>query len=184
MTRSDRETAADTSTSSPISTAVALALAASLAWAGVAAAGFAGPGEPPADGADSDAASPTPRVPNESETPRANGTDAVALDVQEIRNCGDRCRRVTANVTNNGTETLRNVTAQTRIYASDSRIWGRNYSFGNLSANASAERTARIELSLPELLRVARNDGRVRIKTTVRWDGGNATFTERRRVLD
>lgn len=123
-------------------------------------------------------------TPNGSDATQSNGSDAVDLDVEAVRNCGDRCRRVTANVTNNGTETLRNVTAETRIYAAGSRIRSRDHRFGNLSANASVERTARIELSLRELFRVARNDGRVRIETTVRWDGGTATFTDRRRVLD
>ncbi|QLH79857.1 hypothetical protein HZS55_22280 [Halosimplex rubrum] len=189
MTRLDRETGTDAFPPS-IPTVAALALAASLAWAGVAVAGPAGPGAPSAVGAERDAnrvgsdANAAARTPNESETPRPNGTDAVDLDVKEIRNCGDRCRRVTANVTNNGTESLRNVTVETRIRAADSRIWSRDHRFGNLSANASADRTARIELSLGEILRVARNDGRVRIETTVRWDGGTATFTERRRVLD
>ncbi|QLH84853.1 hypothetical protein [Halosimplex pelagicum] len=193
MLRSDRETGTDTETDTlapSIPPVLALALAASLAWAGVAAAGPAGPGEPPADGAEQDAnrvgsdVNAAARTPNGSDPARSNATVPVDLDVTEIRNCGDRCRRVTANVTNNGTGTLRNVTAETRIYAAGSRIWGRDHRFGNLSANASAERTARIELSLGEILRVARNDGRVRIETTVHWDGGNATFTDRRRVLD
>ncbi|WP_436931563.1 hypothetical protein [Halosimplex halobium] len=134
----------------------------------------------------------TPRPGNGSDAAPSNGTAAarpnesevVALDVTRVRTCGDRCRRVTANVTNTGTETIRNVTAETRIYAGDGRIWTRDHRFGNRSANASAERTARTELSLGERFRVVRNDGRVRIETTVRWTGGTATFTERRHVLD
>ncbi|WP_135365492.1 hypothetical protein [Halosimplex halophilum] len=206
MTRSEKRTDAEPSGSWSIPTAVALAVVASLAWAGVAAAGPASSGEPPANGdqpdansvgsdangIDSDADAATPRPGNGSDAARSNGTavagpngsEVVALDVTRVRTCGDRCRRVTANVTNTGNETIRNVTAETRIFAADSRIWTRDHRFGNLSANASAGRTAKIELSLGELFRVARNDGRVRIETTVRWAGGNATFTERRRVLD
>jgi len=168
-------------TPSPTPSVVALALLASLALAGIAAAGPAGAVAESGTGgaATADAGSAAPQV----ATARSNGTETVALDVERVRNCGDRCRRVTANVTNNGTEPLRNVTAETRIYAAGDRIWTRTHRFRTLSVNASAERTARIELTPSELFRVVRNDGRVRIETTVRWDGGNATFTERRRVL-
>ncbi|WP_436906722.1 hypothetical protein [Halosimplex marinum] len=206
MTRTEKRTGAEPTGSWSIPIAVALAVVASLAWAGVAAAGPASSGGAPAsdtdpdansvgsdaNGIDPDASVLTPRPGNGSDAAPSNGTTVtrpnetgvVDLDVTRVRRCGDRCRRVTANVTNTGNETIRNVTAETRIFAADSRIWTRDHRFGNLSTNASAERTARIELSLGELFRVVRNDGRVRIETAVRWGGGNATFTERRRVLD
>ncbi|WP_123538592.1 hypothetical protein [Halosimplex salinum] len=114
---------------------------------------------------------------------QSNGTESVALSVENVANCGSRCRLVTANLTNNGTERLENVTAETRIAADDARLWNRTYRFGNLSVNESANRTARIRLSVTESLQVARNDGWIRINTTVYWDGGNATFSERRRVI-
>jgi hypothetical protein len=171
VSRSEKQSGTEPPVSSPVATVLLFALVASLAWAGVAA-GPASSGGAAANGVQPDANS----VDSESEV--------VDLDVTRVRTCGDRCRRVTANVTNTGTETLRNVTAETRIYAGDGRFWSRHHRFGNRSANASAERTARIELSLGELFRVVRNDGRVPIETTVRWTGGTATFTERRRVLD
>lgn len=112
-----------------------------------------------------------------------NETDPVSLDVEDVENCGSRCRSVTANITNVGNETLTNVTAETRISAADDQIWTRTHRFGNLSANESANRTARISLGFGDAFRIAQNDGRVTINTTIRWDGGNATFSERRRVM-
>lgn len=112
-----------------------------------------------------------------------NETDPVSLDVERVQNCGSRCRSVTANITNVGNETLTNVTAETRISAADDQIWTRTHRFGNLSANESANRTARISLGFGDAFLIAQNNGRVTINTTVRWDGGNATFSERRRVM-
>ncbi|WP_436923610.1 hypothetical protein [Halosimplex amylolyticum] len=112
-----------------------------------------------------------------------NESDPVSVSVEEVARCGSRCRLVTANLTNVGNETLENVTAETEITTGDRDVWTQTDQFGNLSANASTNRTARIHLSYAEAFAVASNDGRITINTTVRWDGGNATFTERRRVI-
>ncbi|MFC7142145.1 hypothetical protein ACFQMA_20195 [Halosimplex aquaticum] len=122
-------------------------------------------------------------VQSNNATAQRNGSDPVSVSVDNVTNCGDRCRTVTANLTNSGNESLENVTAVTRILAGDTQIWNRTSQFGNVSANASANRTARIRLSYVEAFSIISNDGWIRINTTVRWDGGNATFSERRRVM-
>lgn len=149
---------------------VALPLAASGAAAGQPTAASSGAAEVAVDDADAAAQA-------------ENGGQNVSLSVERVRNCGDRCRNVTANLTNNGTEELENVSAVTRIYAGDTQLWTRVHRFDTLSVNESAYRSANIRLGIGDALRVARNDGLIRIETTVLWDGGNATFTERRRVL-
>ena len=79
-------------------------------------------------------------------------------------------------------ETLTNVTAETRVLADGNLLWNRTHDFETLSVNESANRTARVGLGLRDALVVAGNDGWVTVETTVSWDGGNATFDERRRV--
>ncbi|WP_415382970.1 hypothetical protein [Halosimplex sp. TS25] len=120
---------------------------------------------------------------NNTTAGQQNESDPVSLSIENVTNCGVRCRTVTANLTNTGNETLENVTADTRILADDTRVWNRTVRFDNVSANASVNRTARIRLSYVEAFTIANNDGWIRLNTTVRWDGGNATFSERRRVM-
>jgi hypothetical protein len=120
--------------------------------------------------------------PNLKTPPVSNESEPVSLTVENVSDCGDRCRRVTANLTNVGNETLTNVTAETRVLADGNLLWNRTHDFETLSVNESANRTARIDLGLRDALVVAGNDGWVTVETTVSWDGGNATFDERRRV--
>ena len=112
----------------------------------------------------------------------SNGSEHVSLSVENVSDCGDRCRRVTANLTNVGNETPTNVTAETRVLADGSLLWNRTHDFETLSVNESANRTARIDLGLRDALVVAGNDGWMTTETTVSWDGDNATFVERRHV--
>jgi len=137
-------------------------------------------GSSPADGSDAEtlATGGTSREPSAL----SNESEHVSLTVENVSDCGGRCRQVTANLTNVGNETLTNVTAETQVLADGSVLWTRTHDFGTLSANESANRTVRIELGLGDVLIVAGNDGWVTIETTVSWDGGNATFDERRRV--
>ncbi|WP_459194829.1 hypothetical protein [Halosimplex sp. J119] len=116
-------------------------------------------------------------------TAQRNASEPVSLSIENVTRCGSRCRLVTANLTNTGNETLETVTADTKINAGDRDVWSRTHRFGNVSANESTNRTARIRLSFGEALAIASNDGRIAINSTVRWEGGNATFSERRRVM-
>lgn len=122
-------------------------------------------------------------TPGANETRTVNESRQFTIDATIADRCGDRCRRVVANLTNEMNETAHNVTAVTRITVDGERIWKRNNTLGNVSANESVQRRARVTIGFRETLRIMGNDGRVTLNTTVYWDGGSATFTERRRVL-
>lgn len=155
--------------------------------------GFAGGGASPAT-AGSTPAGPAPPAPD-AESPATDGGDAppqtanetnnseqFTVDAEVTGNCGQRCRQVSANLTNNGTETAHNVSTVTRITVDGVRIWQRTNRLGNVSAGESVERTARVEIGYADAIRIARNGGRVTITTTVYWAEGNATFQERRQI--
>lgn len=112
-----------------------------------------------------------------------NGSADFSLSADVSGECGQRCRVVVANLTNNGTATAHNVTSDTRITVDGDQIWQRTNQLGNVSVNESVERTARIEISYVEALKIAQNDGWITITTTVTWADGNRTFTERRQVM-
>lgn len=116
------------------------------------------------------------------ETNEPDDSDRFSVDADVVGDCGDRCRTVTANLTNTGNETAENVTTVTRIYTGNTQIWERTDDVGELSANESVERTTDISIGYLDSYRIIKNDGEITINTTVYWDGGNETFTERRTV--
>lgn len=113
----------------------------------------------------------------------SNASGNFSLDADVVGTCGDRCRIVSANLTNTGNETAHNVTTVTNITAGNAQIWQQTELVGNLSVNESVERTTRVRISYLDAVRIVNNDGRIDINATVYSASGNETFTERRRVL-
>lgn len=111
-----------------------------------------------------------------------NESEQFDLDADVVERCGRQCRTVTANLTNVGNETAYNVTTETTITTGDRVVWQRTDDLGNISANESVERTDDVRLGYLDVYHVTRNGGEIDIAVNVTWDGGNATFTEERRV--
>lgn len=112
-----------------------------------------------------------------------NETQQFDLDADVVERCGLQCRTVTANLTNQENETARNVTAEIHISAGQRQVWHRTIDVGNVSGNASVERSANISVGPRDAYNIHQNRGRVSILATVRWDGGTEVFTERRKVV-
>jgi len=110
-----------------------------------------------------------------------------AFEVLRIESCGDTCRDVTAEVTNNRNETATGVQVYTRIYAGNStdggdRVWEGTDDVGTLEAGESVTSTDRVDLSYGEALEIQNEDGWITILTTVESDDVTITFKERRNV--
>lgn len=105
-----------------------------------------------------------------------------AVVVESVDECGRTCRDVTASLTNDGGNPRSNVTATTQIVAGEETVWEGSQEIGTLGPDETATRTARVEIGLVDAARIERNDGVVTIVTVVRWDGGSATYRERRTV--
>lgn len=102
-----------------------------------------------------------------------------SLVVGEVTECGAVCRDVTATVTNEGDERATGVTVETRVFAGGDRVWRGTADLGTVDAGESVTRTQRVNVGYFGAAKIQANDGRVTIRTTVRWDGGEETFSER-----
>lgn len=113
---------------------------------------------------------------NATPTPKAYDFQFRILNTEP---CGRTCRDVTVRLTNRGAETATGVTAESRILADGDQIWSGTENIGTVSPGESVTRTKRVKLGVFDAAKVQRNDGYVTIETTVTWDDGSRTFTER-----
>lgn len=114
-------------------------------------------------------------------TPADRDSD-YALAIQHIASCGNACREVTAALTNEGSETRRNVTATTEVYADGDLLWSGDESVGTLAAGESHTSTKRVQVGYAGGVKIRANDGYVTIVTVVLSDSGVTEFSERRKV--
>lgn len=111
-----------------------------------------------------------------------NTSASFAYTVDNIEECGQTCRDVTATITNEGNETATNVTVETNIYTEGDLIWEGEEDIGTLEAGADYTSTQRVELSFGDAMKVEDNDGWITIETIVRFDEGQEVITEERQV--
>ncbi|QIO21746.1 hypothetical protein [Haloarcula sp. JP-L23] len=146
-----------------------------LAAGGIVAVGFG-----PFGGGDDTQTQPT-ATPNEA-TPGENHVRPFTIDVRNIETCGNTCRDVTVKITNNGGNPRENISVTTTIYTGNSSVWEGEESVGTLGPDESSTKTKRIDVGFVGGGKIKQNDGKILIETVVHWDGGSATFSERRDV--
>ena len=135
-------------------------------------------------------ATPTPTAePTPTQTPTVEPTQTptrpahdFAFQTVGMKSCGSTCRDVTVRLTNRGTETATGVTVKSRIIAGGDQIWSGTEKIGRVQPGESVTRTKRVNLGFLDAAAVQQNNGYVTIKTTVKWDSGTQTFTERTKV--
>lgn len=112
---------------------------------------------------------------------------AYYFEVTEIVECGQTCRDVTVELTNNRDEEANDVAVYVEMFAGnstddDDRVWQGKEEIGAMEARATTSATQRVQLSYAEGYAIRQNDGWVTIRTTVRSEDVTLTFTERRQV--
>ena len=117
-------------------------------------------------------------------TPTSTGATSpnVTMRVRSVESCGSRCRTVTIGLSNEGTDTARDVRVATRITTGDRLVWEGSSDVGRLDAGETVTRTRTVRVGYADAARIKANDGRIRIETTVRTANATRTFTERRTV--
>ncbi|GAB3321111.1 hypothetical protein EI982_13925 [Haloplanus rallus] len=117
-------------------------------------------------------------------TPSSTGSTSpnVTMRVRSVESCGSRCRTVTIGLSNEGTDTARDVRVATRITTGDRLVWEGSSDVGRLDAGETVTRTRTVRVGYADAVRIKANDGRIRIETTVRTANATRTFTERRTV--
>lgn len=116
------------------------------------------------------------------EPPSEDHVRPFSIDIRKIEQCGNTCRDVTVSITNNGGNARENVTVTTNIYTGNDSVWHGEEAAGTLASDETLTRTKRIQVGVVGGAKIKRNDGKILIETVVRWDGGSATFSERRDV--
>lgn len=117
----------------------------------------------------------------------ANTPPPYDFDVLRTENCGNTCRDVTVQLTNNRDARADGVVVTTRIYAGNTtgenaRVWEGRREVGTLESGGSTTKTQRVSLSYFEALSIQRKGGWITIVTTVESEAVTRTFEERRKV--
>jgi hypothetical protein len=122
-----------------------------------------------------------------SEATSTADSDPFTFSIDDIEECGQTCRDVTATLYNNQDEPASNVTVYTQIYAGNStdesdQIWSGEQPIGDMEAGGSDTRTQRVELSTSDAFAVQQNDGWITVQTTVNSADVTITFQNQRNV--
>lgn len=118
----------------------------------------------------------------------ATRTPPFAFTIDNIEECGQTCRDVTATLHNNQEETASGVTVFTRVFAGEGNnaeedlVWEGKEEVGTVEAGASHTTTRRVELSLQDAQKINQNDGWITIVTTVQTDDRTVTFRDSEEV--
>jgi len=124
----------------------------------------------------------------DSDTTAPDETDPFSFNIDEIEECGETCRDVTATLDNNQDETATNVTVYIRIFAgqdntdTDDIVWEGTEDAGTMEPGADHTTTERVELSLQDARKIDQEDGWITILTTVESDDTTVTFQDSERV--
>lgn len=168
-----------------------------LLVAGVAVAGAVVTGFGPAPGGDT--GPPASTVESTGTVYDSSGSDSSSTEdtamsgppfsfsIDNIAECGQTCRDVTATLSNEQDTAASNVTVYTSIYAGNStdssdRVWSGTEDVGNMEAGGTHTSTNRIELSFAEANQIQNNDGWITVVTTVESAEQTVTFKDRRQV--
>lgn len=130
---------------------------------------------------------PTGTVYDQSDDEMPEEQPPFTFEIDNIEQCGQTCRDVTATLYNNQNQSASNVTVYTQIYAGNStdqsdQVWSGQQQIGDMEAGGSDTRTQRVELSASEGFAVQQNDGWITVQTTVRSADTTITFQNQRNV--
>jgi len=143
-------------------------------------------GAGPAPGGDS--GETVEEFPTGDDSSSSDETDAFTFAIDEIEECGQTCRDVTATLDNNQNESASNVTVYTRIFAGQENtdtndiVWEGSEAAGDMGAESAHTTTERVELSLQDARKIDQEDGWITIVTTVESDETTITFQDDEQV--
>lgn len=118
----------------------------------------------------------------------ATAVPPFTFTIDEIEECGQTCRDVTASLQNNQDETATGTTVFTRVFAgedntdSNDLVWEGKEEVGTLDAGATHTTTRRVELSLQDARKIDQHDNWITIVTTVQTDERTVTFRDSEQV--
>ena len=165
-------------------------LVAALLLAGLGVAVFTGVGPTPGDESGDSVSTVPAGTPSDDDSAATGSTDVApfSLTIDEVDECGQTCRDVTATLHNHQNDTAERVIVSIAIFAGenttdeDDLVWEGSVEVGTLEAGGSHTTTERVDLSYWDSLAVSRNDGWITILTTVESDERTVTFRDTEHV--
>ncbi len=165
-----------------------LVLAVGLGWAV-----YAGVGPAPGGTDSGEQLTDFPTATPGDDSSGASDTTATAeppfvFTIDEIEECGQTCRDVTASLQNNQDEPATGTTVFTRVFAGedntdpDDLVWEGKEAVGTIDAGETHTTTRRVELSLQAAQKIDDRDGWITIVTTVETDDQTVTFRDSEQV--
>ena len=138
---------------------------------------FVDPGSPDAGGAattDPDAPATDAAAASQPGTPTA-APPPFGFEIVTTEPCGQTCRDVTVELTNNRNAVATGVTVSTRIFAGNetteqAMVWDGQEDVGRVAAGETVTSTRRVELGFSGGIAVQNSDGWVTIVTTVTFE--------------
>jgi len=122
----------------------------------------------------------------DASTATATPTPPFAVSIVSVEECGETCRDVTVDLTNQQDADATGVTVYTRIFAGNGtdgeQVWSGEERVGTLAAGETHTATKRVELGFSDALAVNDAGGWVTVQTTIETDDRTVTFTEQRKV--
>ena len=124
----------------------------------------------------------------ETESTAIDDVEPFTFEIDDVEECGQTCRDVTATLDNNQNQTATNVTVYIRIFAgadntdTDDIVWEGTEAAGTMAAGESHTTTERIDLSLQDARKVDQENGWITILTTIESDDTTVTFQDSEQV--
>lgn len=124
----------------------------------------------------------------ETESTSIDDSAPFTFEIDDVEECGQTCRDVTATLDNNQNETATNVTVYIRIFAgedntdTDDLVWEGTEDVGTLEAGGSHTTTERVDLSIQEARMIDDEDGWITILTAVESDDTTVIFQDSEKV--
>ncbi len=115
-------------------------------------------------------------------------TPAFTFTIDEITDCGETCRDVTATLENKQQQSATDVTIHTRIFAgadttaSAAQVWETTEEIGTIAPTGQHTTTKRVNLSIRDALQIDQEGGQVTIVTTVQTATTTTSFKDNRQV--
>jgi len=110
------------------------------------------------------------------------GSPEFNYQVNNVNNCGNLCREVTATLSNTGTATAEDAVADVSVLVDGDEIWETTIEVGTLEPGEGYQTTERVELNIYDAGKIEANDGYVTIRVVINYDGGSVTITDRIQV--
>lgn len=124
-----------------------------------------------------------PNIKNDLESSTQDEDVYFILNIDNIEECGYRCREVRTTLINNGTKQATSVKVNVKIYTGNELIWKDNKSIGTLKPNSPKIDTQQINVGIDDALKIQENNGWITIITNISSNQTNQQSITKEKII-